>query len=203
MRKWIMMVASGVLLLVMLLVVSGAFQRTWEYSRCADGLVTLMSLSESEMSWNPWSKDMFLVRPRMAEWLLKNTEAPYECFRFNDDPAIHIVLAARGLGSAGADARLMSLLHELLKRGEGEKRSQGLTPLHSAVLFCDVVAVRTLLEAGVDTTAKIESHGRRHDGLNAAEFSALLAGQDDVEPYSGCRSAIAKTLSSEFNDKDQ
>lgn len=75
----------------------------------------------------------------------------------------------------------------------------GQTPAHSAMLQCNVGALRALGEAGADFTTLRDLNGKTvHDyAVDAAAMAARLraaAQQDDVSLYAGCVVELASQM---------
>ena len=178
----------ALVLAAVLIVLGPPTYRTINMASSADGLLLLSWLSDEDFSLNPWSKDCYLIRQDTASAILMNFEWPYRrrsAIFWDTEPAplIHKAISSRGfygpsedgLYQTEQDRRLMSLLKHFVEKGYSiDEPWDGLTPIHSAILFADAEVVQYLVEQGADLEAVIHNPGRAHDGMNSFEFSELL-----------------------------
>jgi hypothetical protein len=168
----------GVILMCLVLVLPTAM-RTLRLADSPNGLTTIALLDPGEWSLNPFSVNGIFLPPGAARWLLLNTDIPY---RPCEPPSLgcEVTLVAwvgRAMAHAPSEKREQAteLLHHFIARGESVNQlSQGLTPLHEAVLFQDARYLEILLTAGADVRTKAESSAKSASGLTPIEFCLKL-----------------------------
>lgn len=151
----------AVTLLCVVLVLPTA-KRTLRLAGSANGLTTIALLGPSKWSLNPFSSNGIFLSPGIARWLLMNTDIPYRpCETASLGCEVSLVAwAGRAKDHAPSEKRKRAteLLRHFIARGEPVNQlSQGLTPLHEAVLFGDAQYLDILLGAGADVRAKAAS----------------------------------------------
>ncbi len=170
--------------------------RTIQLAGSADGLLLIASATDEQFSWNPWSKDCYLVRQDTAVAILKNWDWPYE--RRNSTfaghmPLIHRAISARAVADpadAAANDRLFTLLEAFVARGLSiDEEWDGYSPLHQAILFGDTRVVELLLREGADLDKPIDRPGKASHGLTAVEFVELMYAKSP-DDYAGVRDLV-------------
>jgi len=177
-------------LLALVLYLSYALYRTWEWAGDAHGLVTLAGSDDSGFTRNPLDtgRTLSLLTPGNAVWLLEHTELFYgRCTGFRREMAIcdmpMILWAGRGLGgSVAGDERLHELIGHFIARGEAvDAYFEGMTALHEAILFNDRFYLERVLDGGADVALPIRRPDTDADGLDAAGFLELLEQRQPCE----------------------
>ncbi len=158
------------------------------------GVVSLVAILTSAyaMSVSRQSADLLIVQATtasaaparmVARWMLSRLDhCPDEDFQ----PTTPIGFIVAGWGQADENQRSVDVLDLLLANGcdIDSYGDRGLTPLHSAILFNNLDAVRALLQRGADRnlrTAIQSSDGGRKIAVDAIAFAHYLdsTGGDD------------------------
>jgi len=168
---------SFILLICILLI--PPFTRTYKWANNATGLIILSGLCENHLSFNPFSTDSYLIRPKYAIWILLNMDYPYINKDVEHAP---LQMPLVNLASAAVDDTCMNtndahkLVEHLVKRGEPiNEYYHGFTPVHAAILSDNPDILGLLLNLGADPTMKIKSrYVSKHNGMNAYQFAAYL-----------------------------
>lgn len=155
----------------------------------AHGLVILATLNPNEMTYNPYSKDGLFINPEIALLLLEKFEYPYRrCSSISEIIEICntslITWVGRALDMHGPvqTERGYRLLSYFISRGEDvNKLTDGMAPVHEAILFRNAKYLKVLLDAGASLDIKIERPGREYDGFNALQYLELLESKKDTK----------------------
>jgi len=142
----------------------------------ARSLILLVTTPSEETSFNPYHKNGILINPEFAFWILKNFEYPYKrcSWTYLCDLSL-ISLVGRNLDIHNQDTQVRSydLLNYLIHRKEPlNELSQGLSPIHEAILSENTKYLEILLLAGANPKIKTSRKGKEDDNLNAYEFLA-------------------------------
>lgn len=171
-----------ILVLIFLLSLAPAAWRTVEWASDAHGLVVLATLDPDEMTFNPYARNGYLINQEVAIWMLKTFEYPYnrcsgtsEIFHNCEAPLVGWVGRTLDMHGPAQTERGYRVLDHFIERGEDiNQLTDGLAPVHEAILFRNSRYLSILLEAGADTGVAIESPGRDYDGLDAIQFLEFL-----------------------------
>ncbi len=170
-------VMATILLFLLSLLPTGL--QTFMLARSAQGLTIIALLEPSEWTFNPYSANGIFLPPRFARWLLLNFDFPYRsCDQelFLCDISL-VSWVGRSLTPASSEKRehAIELLRHFIARGESVSQvSQGVTPLHEAVLYGDLQYLDLLLDAGADVRARANNSSRLASGLTPLEFCLKL-----------------------------
>ncbi|MCB1866220.1 MAG: hypothetical protein KDG50_12420 [Chromatiales bacterium] len=169
-----------VLVFLLSLMPSGA--RTWKWASDAYGLVVLATLEPDQVSRNPYSEHGLLVSPDLAVWMLKSFAYPYDrCSKLSETlglcgkPLVGWVGRTLDAGSPESAERGYALLAHFVSRGEDVNAlTDGMAPVHEAILYRNPRYLNALLAAGANLAVKIDRPEKDYDGFDAVEFLALL-----------------------------
>jgi hypothetical protein len=186
-RRWIF----AAVLLALLLVFPIA-RITLRLASSAHGLTVVALLGPDEWTFNPFSNKAVVLPPNAARWLLLHTDFPYgPCEADAEGCEVSLVAwAGRSLGNASPQGRerAMELMRHFIERGESMNRlSQGLTPLHEAVLYRDAQYLEFLLGAGADDCARADQRAKSAAGLTPLEFCLRLEEKRPGQQVSLCQ----------------
>ena len=162
--------------------------RTYTWAGDAYGLTTLATMPDDRVSFNPYSKNGYFINQDLAAWLLENTDYPYErCSRLSDtiracDTSL-VNWIGRTLDLPEVDTgRAYALLAHFIGRGEPvNEMSNGLAPVHEAILYNNPHYLDVLLEAGAEINTPVEKPEKLYDGYNAIQFLLFLEGVTDTD----------------------
>lgn len=166
----------AVVLLALSVILIPPILRIKPWATNAGGLITLASLCEKDLSFNPFSENGYIVRPRMAKWLLMNTEYSYNNKnKIFSIPLVNWVGNEFGMSCINDDGKGYELLEHIIKRGEPlNEYHEGYAPIHSAILNNDSKYLEILLKSGANPSLKIDREGREQHNMNAFEFLKFL-----------------------------
>ena len=172
----------------------------YQTARLADdayGLVILATLDSDEMTFNPYNKNGSFINQRSAVWILKNFEYPYS--RCSDRSKSMGLCSTSLIGWVGrslnshdpkSTKRGYELLEHFISRGEPVNQlSDGMAPIHEAILYRNTQYLKILLSAGADLSAKIDKPVTEYDGLDAIVFLDLLENKGKLD-FSEIRAII-------------
>ena len=176
------------------LLVSPAGRTTLRMVRSTQELTTVALLKPNEWSLNPLSPNGLFFPPALARWLLLNTSIPYRpCRAPSTECEVSLVAwVGRSLDQGSPERRehALELLRHFITRGQPiNQLSQGLTPLHEAVLFRNAQYLEALLHAGADLHVKADEVSKSAAGLTPLEFCLRL---EEKRPGEGA--ALCETL---------
>ena len=149
-------------------------------------LTLVTGFDENELSYNPFSKNFYWIRPDTALWILKNTDYHYHrCNKLGliisscNDPKVEYVGRIVGLVSKDVDQRAFEHIRYLVETGHpiDEYAINGYTALHSAVLSENVEYVELLINLGADVNLLIKS-GDQLDGFTPKQLALHLAAKN-------------------------
>lgn len=155
---------------------------TYELIEDAHGLTIVVGLNRDVITINPYSNNNLFFTPRMALWVLKNFDYPYEnCSAPNERVGICntplIIWAGRGIDFNGdkSDERLYQLIDVFISKGLPiNSIHEGNSSVHEAILFNNARLLDTLLANGGDPLIKIVKPGSKSHNLNAYQYLELL-----------------------------
>jgi len=200
MARRILLIAVVVLLV---LLVSPAGRMTLQTVRSPQRVTTVALLDRNEWTLNPFSVNGLFLSPTMARWLLLNTNIPYgRCQELGMECQVSLIAwAGRYLDHGTRETRdhALELVRHFIIRGEPVNQlSQGLTPLHEAVLYRNAQYLETLLHAGADAHIKADSKSESASGLTPLEFCLRLE-----EKRPGERAALCQMLERVQSDSSE
>ncbi|WP_431689042.1 hypothetical protein [Hahella sp. NBU794] len=180
---------SITIILIFALSLLPCVSRTWKLASDAYGLVILATLNPNEMTYNPYSKDGLFINPEIALHLLEKFEYPYrrcssssEIIEICNTSLITWVGRALDMHGPVQTERGYRLLSYFISRGEDvNKLTDGMAPVHEAILFRNAKYLKVLLDAGASLDIKIERSGREYDGFNALQYLELLESKKDTK----------------------
>ena len=161
-------------------------KNTWKWATDFYGLVILVSVSNEERSFNPYSNDFLWLTQDMAAWAIKNLKYPYEqcgssASALNVDgceyPKILYSSGFIGWAYPETEPKIYEILRFLIQRGEpiDAYGYEGFTALQSAILANEPELVSFLLEHGADPNLVITRSESAANGMNSFEFLELLS----------------------------
>ena len=155
--------------------------RTYTWAGDAYGLTTLATMPEENASINPYSRNGFFMTRDLAFWLLENTEYPYSrCSRLSGTIGVCetslVNWIGRSLDLPGVDSeKAYKLLDHFITRGEPlDELSNGLAPVHEAVLYNNPRYLDILLKAGADPGIRIDKPEKPYHGYTAVQFLLFI-----------------------------
>ncbi len=164
------------------LTVAPALHRTAQWMADAHSLITVAMMKPNELKLDPYAKDGLLISQGAAAWILTHLSYPYgRCSELSqligscETPLVNWL--ARSMNSTQANASPLGydLLRHMIERGEPlNAHSDGLTPLHEAILFKNERLLDILLEAGANPRTRAVAPGKPYHNLNSFQFLNYL-----------------------------
>jgi hypothetical protein len=185
MKKKLIITAS--LLFLMSLVPCA--KRTWKWASDAHGLVILATLDPEEITFNPYSINGYFIGQEMAIWLLKEFDYPYEaCSKTSEllvicgSSLVGRVGRTLDMGSDVSIERGYQLLNYFIIRGEDvNELTEGIAPIHEAILYRNARYLKTLLAAGANLEVRIIRPEKEYDGFDAFKYLELLESKQKAD----------------------
>ena len=167
-------ITTLVIILVLGILLIPPILRTLRFATNAQGLIVLASLCEDEVSFNPFSINGYIVRPKLAYWVLMNAEYPYKNkFILESDlhaPLVNFAGSVLDMSCLSND-KIYALIDLLIKRGESvNEYMEGFTALHSAIISNNPDYLDKLLKAGADPYLKVRWERSKSYNFNAFEI---------------------------------
>lgn len=161
--------------------------RVLSFASDAYGLTVIAVDAQGSWSLNPYSKNFMPLSSSMAMRILKNSEYPYShCSELSRGMGSchisHIAWVGRMMDKNQPEAvkRGLELIQYFVSRGEPlNEKSNGLTPIHEAILFNNPKYLDALLKAGASPLVKSDPNSKGRAALDAYEYLQLL---DTKEP---------------------
>ncbi|MCV6615952.1 MAG: ankyrin repeat domain-containing protein [Cellvibrionaceae bacterium] len=174
-----------------------SIKNTNKWASDFNGLVVLVSISDKERSYNPFSQDFFWVSQDMAVSIIKKMEYPYRrCAPISirlggcDQPRIEYVGRFVGIVSIETEQKIFEVIRFLIEREEpiDAYSTEGYTALQSAILGNSPRLVSLLLESGANPYLPIKNKGKMQ-GKSSVDFVELLSSKD-VERFSDLKATF-------------
>lgn len=171
--------------------------RTASWAGDAYGLVTLATLPPDKMTFNPYAGNGYFIDQEGALWMLENLDYPYtRCSRLSRKTGICDISLVSWIGRSldleeGKPAeKSYELLRYFIERGEPlNELTNGLAPVHEAIIFKNPRYLEILLSSGADPGIKIDTPGKPYDGYNAMQFLDFLENRG-IKGLEGVRKVI-------------
>ena len=190
-----LIVASVVVMLGVTL--APAAHRTLQWISDAHGLITVAMKHPGELTLDPYAKDGLLISQGVAAWILTHLSYPYgkcselsQLVRNCSTPLVNQLIHTIDKSESTVSERGYDLLRHMIERGEPlNAHSNGLTPLHEAILLKNPKLVKVLLEAGANPRTRALAHGKPYHNLNAFQFLNYLEAKNP-RSYVAVRAAL-------------
>ena len=162
-----------------------SISNTWKWASDYYGLITLVSLTNEDRSYNPYSEDFFWISRNAAVTILQTLEFPYDnCSSITeildacDEPKIEYAIRMFDMVDEESQANLYDMIKFLIERGEpiDAYSSDGLTALHYAILVDSPELTALLLKSGADRELTVKFEGRFY-GKDAIGLAKLLSNE--------------------------
>jgi len=142
-------------------------------------LITRALYQTDTVDWQTIMLPAWLADKKLMTLGLKDCELSFDAEK-DAGSAISFLVAAYG-GDNVDNSRVEAYIIRLIKQGCSVDvlDEEGMTPLHSAVLFNQPDLVKFLLENGADMRKKISRPGKRVDGMQPLKFAKFLFASND------------------------
>ena len=186
-----------------------SISNTWRWATDFYGLSVLVSVSDNERSYNPYSKSFNWVSQNTAIFIIKNLEYPYKkCIHISESKGscqqsrIEFIGRFVGIVDAKTELKIFDIIQFLIQRGEpiDAYGSQGYTALQSAILTNSPKLVSLLLESGANPYLPINREGKLK-GKNSIEFIEILLDKNE-EVFSKLRKVFYEKIPNKLSKKD-
>lgn len=188
-----------ILAIVILLVLSllPCAIRTATWAGDAYGLVILVTLPSDKMTFNPYSRNGYFINQDGAVWALENLDYPYSrCSGLSRKMGVCDISLVSWIGRSldpeegQPSGKSYELLRYFIERGEPVNQlTNGLAPVHEAIIFRNPRYLKILLSSGADLGVKLDTPGKPYDGYNAVQFLGFLE-SEGIKGLDGVRKVI-------------